>query len=207
MNLVKNRIIDEQKYLIGIEAVIDMKNFVLLLLADLARKSTTFCLDNEDLMIASLPLNYCEIIEKIMYTENGWGIKFAELIDIYSYYENQSDWEKELGRTITKIIQDEKLHSNLDLEYNCIEIQFTKEGVKEIRSRFDDETLDIMNHFSSLIDDASFKRLCIIEANEITRNLNRFQYIHYVDSYFEFVRNGIKNPKEYIKEFEPIEKI
>ena len=195
MYLIKKRIIDEQKHLIGIEPVVDMKNFVLLLLADLAQKSNSFYLDNKNLMIAELPLNYCEIIEKIMYAENGWGIKFAELIDIYSYYESQSDWEKELGKTITQTIQEEKLQSNLDLEYNYIEIKFTKEKVKEIRNRFDDKTLNIMNHFSNLIGDASSTRLCIIEENEITRDINRCQYIRYVTNYFEFVRNGIKNPK------------
>ena len=37
----KRAIIEEQRYLIGIEPVVDMKNFVLLLLADLARNNNT----------------------------------------------------------------------------------------------------------------------------------------------------------------------
>ena len=67
----KQDIIEEQRHLIGIEPVMDMKNFVLLLLTDLACKSKIHYFNNQELMTACLPLDYCEIIEKIMYEENG----------------------------------------------------------------------------------------------------------------------------------------
>lgn len=172
----KQDIIEEQRHLIGIEPVMDMENFVLLLLADLARKSKIHYFDNQELMIACLPLNYCEIIEKIMYEENGWGIKFAELIDIYSYYECQSDWEQKLGKIITKVIKDEALNSNLILEHNHIEIQFTNTQIKEIRNRFDEDTLIVMDHFSNLLDDYTFSRKGQVTNKELNRHMNRLKY-------------------------------
>ena len=206
MNYIKESIIAEQKHIIGIEPVMDINNFALLLLADMASKSKIFYSDKRNSMTASLPLNYCEIIEKIMYEENGWGIKFAELIDIYSYYENQSDWEMELGATISKILQDEKLKSDLDLECSHLNIHFTKAQIEEIKSRFDEEALDIMDHFSNLLGAYVYTRQWSIESNEMTRNSNRYQYNTYKCLYYECIREGIKNPQKYIKEFNPTEK-
>lgn len=172
----KQDIIEEQRHLIGIEPVMDMKNFVLLLLTDLARKSKIHYFNNQELMTACLPLNYCEIIEKIMYEENGWGIKFAELIDIYSYYECQSDWEQKLGKIITKVIKNESLSSNLILEHNYIEIHFTKAQIEEIRNRFDEDTLILMDHFSNLLNDSIFTRRWQVTNKESDRYMNRLRY-------------------------------
>lgn len=206
MNYIKERIIAEQKHIIGIEPVMDINNFALLLLADMASKSKIFYSDKRNSKTASLPLNYCEVIEKIMYEENGWGSKFAELIDIYSYYENQSDWEMELGAAISKILQDEKLKSDLDLEYSYLNIHFTKTQIEEIKSRFDEETLDIMDHFSNLLGAYVYTRRWSIESKEMTRNSNRHLYNTNKYLYYEYVQNGIRNPQKYIKEFKPIEK-
>lgn len=60
----KRDIIEEQRYLIGIEPVVDMKNFVLLLLADLARETKIHDFQNPNLKVALLPLEYRDIIEK-----------------------------------------------------------------------------------------------------------------------------------------------
>ena len=48
----KRDIIEEQRYLIGIEPVVDMKNFVLLLLADLARKTKIHDFQNNGVFLA-----------------------------------------------------------------------------------------------------------------------------------------------------------
>ena len=176
MNYIKERIIAEQKHIIGIEPVMDINNFALLLLADMASKSKIFYSDKQNSMTASLPLNYCEVIEKIMYEENGWGIKFAELIDIYSYYECQSDWEQKLSIIIAKVLKEEKLNSNLILEHSYIEIQFTKAQIEEIRNRFDENTLMVMDHFSNLLGDNIFTRSWQVANKESDRHMNRLRY-------------------------------
>ncbi len=199
MNLLRNRIINWQKKIIGIEPVVDMRNFVLLLLADLASLS-------KDLVIATLPFDYLENIECIMFSEKGLGIKFAKLIDIYTYYEEQSNWETEFNSTLSEVVKTENLTSKVDFEYACIEIQFTKDQVTEIRNRFDEEVLSLMKMFSNLLTGMKSARTSILEANERNRNYNRSMYSLYNELYREFIKQGIKNPKDYIEEFKPKEK-
>ena len=78
----RSNIKKEQQQIIGIVPAIDMKHFVLLLLADLASKSPIIYFNDCNIKTACLSSDYKRIIQDIMYQENGWGIKFAELIDI-----------------------------------------------------------------------------------------------------------------------------
>ena len=172
----KRDIIEEQRNLIGIEPVVDMKNFVLLLLADLARKTKVYDFQNPNLKVASLPLEYCDIIEKIMYEENGWGTKFASIIPIYYYYENQREWECKLGEAIETILDEENLEHDFDLEYNCIRVYFTEDEINEIRSKCDSMLLEVMDHFSNLVSSYTFSRNAKIEDRESERMMNRLKF-------------------------------
>ncbi len=172
----KRDIIEEQKYLIGIEPVVDMRNFVLLLLADLASKTKIHDFQNPNLKTATLPLEYCDIIEKIMYDENGWGMEFSSIIPIYSYYENQREWECKLGKMIKTVLKEENLKHDFDLEYNCIRIYFTEEQMNEVRSECDSVLLEVMNHFSGLISSYAFSRDAKVKDRESERMMNRLEY-------------------------------
>lgn len=172
----KRDIIEEQRYLIGIEPVVDMKNFVLLLLADLARKTKIHDFQNPNLKAALLPLEYRDIIEKIMYEENGWGMEFSSIIPIYSYYENQREWECKLGKMIKSVLNEENLEHDFDLEYNCIRVYFTEDRINEIRSKSDSMLLEVMDHFSNLVSSYTFSRNSKIEDRESERMMNRLEY-------------------------------
>ena len=172
----KRDIIEEQRNLIGIEPVVDMKNFVLLLLADLARKTKIHDFQNPNLKVALLPLEYRDIIEKIMYEENGWGTKFASIIPIYYYYENQREWECKLGKMIKSVLNEENLEHDFDLEYNCIRVYFTEDRINEIRSKSDSMLLEVMDHFSNLVSSYTFSRNAKIEDRESERMMNRLEY-------------------------------
>ena len=172
----KRDIIEEQRYLIGIEPVVDMKNFVLLLLADLARKTKVYDFQNSNLKVASLPLEYCDIIEKIMYEENGWGMKFSSIIPIYYYYENQREWECKLGKMIKSVLNEENLEHDFDLEYNCIRVYFTEDRINEIRSKSDSMLLDVIDHFSYLVSSCLFDRDAKIGNKELQRIESRLKY-------------------------------
>lgn len=172
----KKDIIEEQKYLIGIESVVDMRNFVLLLLADLARKTKIHDFQNQNLKVALLPLEYRDIIEKIMYEENGWGMKFSSIIPIYYYYENQREWEYKLGKMIKSVLKEENLEHDFDLEYNCIRVYFTEEKINTIRSDCDSLLLEVMDHFSNLVSSYTFSRDAKIEDRESERMMNRLKY-------------------------------
>lgn len=172
----KRDIIEEQRYLIGIEPVVDMKNFVLLLLADLARETKIHDFQNPNLKVALLPLEYRDIIEKIMYEENGWGMKFSSIIPIYSYYENQREWECKLGKMIKSVLNEENLEYDFDLEYNCIRVYFTEDRINEIRSKSDSMLLEVIDHFSCLVSSCLFDRDAKIGNKELQRIESRLEY-------------------------------
>jgi len=177
MNYIKERYKKENKRNIGIEPVVDMKHFVMLLLADMAKKSPILYFDKSkmDIKTACLESDYKRVIEEIMYAENGWGIKFAEFIDITEYYESQIDWEKEFDKTIKKVCEELDKEYRFDIEDEYIEIDFTKEEIENIRSYYDEHILETMDHFSNLMYAPVFRRSFKIETKEMTRNGARWE--------------------------------
>ena len=179
MNEIKERIIEEQKNIIGIVPVMNMKNFVMLLLADLASKSRIYHLDGRKTKTACLSSDYKRIIEDIMYQENGWGIKFAELINIYTYYEFQQEWEEKLGRTLKEVLEKLQKEVIYDYERDIIEIEFTEEEIDNIKSMYDEKTLEVMDHFSNLINDYAFSRRHKLDRKNFHKSSARWNY--YID--------------------------
>ena len=165
---------NENRKNIGIIPVMDMKHFVLLLLADLASKSPIIYFDERDKKTACLNANYKEIIEKIMYSDNGWGNKFAQLIDITSYYEYQLEWEQKLAKTIKKVCIELNKDYYFNIENNNIEIYFTENEIDEIKSMYDEKALEIMGHFSNLISSATFTREFNLEMKNMDRDTARY---------------------------------
>lgn len=173
-------ICNEQKKIIGIEPVVDMKSFVILLLADLASKSPIIHFDNPNIKTACLSIDYKKIIEGIMYEKNGWGIKFATIINIYSYYEFQLEWENKLGLTLEKVLIKLNKKLNLDFINDKILIDFTEEEIKKIKNKYDQETLRNMDHFSNLISSPVYDRKANIEINNLLKS--KCRYTHHVNN-------------------------
>lgn len=171
--LNQNEIRKEQEQIIGIIPVMDMRNFVKLLLADLASKSKIYKTNGNK--YAHLSTDYKKIIEDIMYEENGWGIRFATLINIHTYYEFQSEWEQKLGRTLKKVLTELNKKMEFDYENDKIIIEFTKEEIDIIKSQYDVETLEVMDHFSNLMDNIIFKRNYGLTRREMDRSVARYQ--------------------------------
>ncbi len=175
----RKNIKEEQRKIIGIEPVIDMKHFALLLLADLASKSHIHYFNKPNIKTAYLSAEYKKIIKDIMYEENGWGIKFAQIININSYYEFQTNWEKKLGTTIEKILKELNKEFIYDFENDGILVDFTKEEIDLIKSNYDYEVLTVMDHFSNLLNHSTFTKTWQIEMNDIKRSNAR--YAHYLE--------------------------
>lgn len=152
-----------------------MKHFVMLLLADLASKSPIHSFDDKNIKTICLSAYYKEIIEDIMYQENSWEIKFAELINISSYYEYQINWEEKLTRMIKKVCSELNKEPYLDFENETIRIDFTKEEIDNIKNMYDEHTLETMDHFSNLMYAPDFRRNFKIESKEFNRNNARWQ--------------------------------
>lgn len=177
MNFMRERLKKENKKNIGIEPVVDMKHFVMLLLADMARKSPILYFDKSkhNIKTACFETDYKRIIEEIMYVENGWGIKFAEFIDISEYYECQIDWEEEFDKTIKEVCAELGKEYYFDIESEYIEIDFTKEEIENIRSHYDEHILETMDHFSNLMYAPVFRRKFKMEMKEMSRNGARWE--------------------------------
>jgi len=153
-----------------------MRNFIILLLADLASKSLIHHFDNSGIKTASLSTDYKRIIEDIMYEENGWGIKFATLINIYSYYEFQLDWERKFASTLKKVLVELNKKIEFDFENDSIRVNFTKEEIDTIKSKYDEETLSNMDHFSNLINNITFTRNYKLNVKDIERDGARHRH-------------------------------
>jgi len=153
-----------------------MRNFIILLLADLASKSLIHHFDNSEIKTACLRTDYKRIIEDIMYEENGWGIKFATLINIYSYYEFQLDWERKFASTLKEVLVELNKTIEFDFENDSIRVDFTSEEIEAIKSQYDEETLSNMDHFSNLIDDIIFTRNFKLNVKDMKRDDARFKH-------------------------------
>lgn len=164
---------DDIGYFYNIIPIIDMEKFVMLLLADLASKSPITCFDNPNKKIACLKTDYKRIIEKIMYEENGWGIKFAQLIDIKQYYNNQLEWENEFSLNISKILEKLNKQITYNFLFDNIEIIFTEREINNIKSLYDEDFLKIMDHFSNLLSSYIFSRKYDLDERDRKRFINR----------------------------------
>lgn len=183
---------------IDITPVVDMKGFVTLLLADLASKTRNIWTENTK--YAFLPMDYKDIIERIMYKNDNVGLEFYQLIDINKYYENQGLWEDDLGRVLNEVLSELKKDSTLGYNFidNTISIPFTIQEIMEIKSGYDEETLKTMDHFSNLIADYAFSRKFKVDWREMERNTNRIMNQHHNFRIYQLRSIGIKNPEKYL---------
>lgn len=138
---------------------LSIDDFTFLFMATLADNPKIFDMRNRDNKIACLPVNYKQIIENILCAENGWKEIFSVLIDPNEYFDDHFEWEKKLARSIKKFLCDMNKSYEYDIEYDRILIPFTQQEIDLIMSRYSDEKLkDIMNHFTSLVNDYIYTR-------------------------------------------------
>lgn len=150
-----------------IEPQLDLKNFVELLFACLANKKI---LEGRMRKPIYFPFDYLRIIEMIMNNEDStWKIKFSKLIDIKKYYEKQSEWELMLGREINKYLSEKRVV--YDFGYNYFSVGIREEETDEILKKYDEETIEIMEHFTNLLSDVSYERRALL----IQKESNRWQ--------------------------------
>lgn len=184
---------------IDITPIVDMKGFVTLLLAELASKDEGSVRKGE-VRYACLPIDYKSRIEQIMYQQNGWGIKFSRLIDINEYYEDQKQWEQNLGNTIKEVLSEIKNGYKIDcnFETDTLVIPFTVKEIETIKDSYDEETLEIMDYFSNLIVSYCYSREFIIDQRYLNQDINRHKEQHHKFLINELRRYGVKNPEKYL---------
>ena len=145
---------------------LSIDDFTNLLIATLAYNTQIIELNDCNKKIASLPLDYKQRIEKIMYTENEWNEEFSILINTDDYFKNHFNWEQQLAMQLKKITSKKY---EIDFLRDCINITLDQEEVNAILSKYSDNNLTrTMLHFTTLLTDYIYSR----EFQEISNNYN-----------------------------------
>lgn len=167
----KNKIIEDERKIIGIEPIIDIEHFALLFITELVNEGKIYKTKNHDLKIASLPSDYISIIDNIMHDEDKFNIKFAEIIDIYSYYNDNNKWKKEFADSIKNVFFNKSLPYIADNSNYSFSVSIKQEEINKIKSEYDLETLEIMKEFVTTFNN------CRIE--NINNNSNKKKNLFY----------------------------
>ena len=139
--------------------ILNIKEFVYLLLATLAQDSKIIDLNDKNIKTISLPIQYKQIIQNILCADNGWKEEFSILIDIEEYFENHFVWEQKLALTLKKVLVDLNKTFEYDFEYDRLLIKFTCDEIDSILMQYnDDELKSVMEHFVNLLTDYIFTR-------------------------------------------------
>lgn len=187
-------------YFYEVTPMIDMQHFVEITLASLANKSQDFYFYKTNKKTAYLPINYKNIIENIMYEANGWGIRFSPLINIKTYYENQLDWEIKLANQINKYLNTHDKQISIDLENDYYKIEFQDEEINQIMAEYDDDFLNIVDHFTNLLkDQLNNDRAYQLREKEFNRKIERLNTKAQKSLILNIRNKGIKNPNKYLK--------
>ena len=190
---------DDIGYFENVFPVMDMIGFARLLLADLAIKSKVIYFNGWKDNVACLNGDYKARIEEIMYSDNGWAIKFSKLIDIKHYFNNQLTWEHQFSLALQSVLTELKKEWYYDFGYDDIKVSFNQNEIDKIKEEYDKETLEVMDHFSSLLSNVAMGRKWQLEEKKMTRRLNRQREKNRSFMYNQMRRAGIKNPSKYIK--------
>lgn len=168
---MEERLLQEQKKVIGVEPSMSMSRFVILMLANLAKRTQIYDYVDRNKRTATLPFDYASIIEKIMYSDKEELINdFADLIDIAYYYSFQNDWEEEFGITLKETVTELNKKIELDLVCQQFRIAFDKDEVSEIMNQYDDISLKAMDEFVSLLSCQKYRHKAKVAEREFDRN-------------------------------------
>lgn len=136
----------------------ELEDFVYLMLSHLASSTKIHMLLSPNLKTASIPLEYKQIIEEILYSDNNWKYEFSTFIDMNKYFTNQLSWEKDFASTLEKVLKKLNKTSEINLITDTINIVFTPEEIESIQQKYDEKTNLAMNHFVNLLGNNVFTR-------------------------------------------------
>ena len=167
----------------------EIKDFVYLMLASLSENRQIYSLENKERIIISFPIDYKQIIEEILCENNGWKERFSVLINIEEYFLNHFAWEQKLGNTLKEVLTELGKKLEYDFEFDRFLIDFTKEEIKEINSRYSNELREVMRHFTSLLTDLIYTRKFKEHFNDVHSYVNAVEKMH--DIYEDQITEGL----------------
>ncbi len=141
---------------------LDVEHFSELLLASLANNTMVKIFSNPDIKTACLPFDYKDKIEKIVNDKSFLDL-FLDLINLEEYQKNQLSFEKSLSESVSNELKKLGKKVEIDIEQDMLYIRYTSFEVGDILSKYDESTIQTMNHFASLINNYAFSREFVIQ--------------------------------------------
>ena len=140
---------NDKDYFIEVTPIVDEKNFLMLLLADMASKKER---NEENNRIARLPKVFKKIIDTIMTLHDELVLSnFSFFINIKEYYESKTAYEINFDRGLYEALQ--ILDHSYDPVNECVSVIFTDEEIKKIKSNYKKNILDKMDPISTLMNE------------------------------------------------------
>ncbi len=140
---------NDKDYFIEVTPIVDEKNFLMLLLADMASKKER---NEENNRIARLPKVFKKIIDTIMTLHEELVLSnFSFFINIKEYYESKTAYEINFDRGLYEALQ--ILDHSYDPVNECVSVIFTDEEIKKIKSNYKKNILDKMDPISTLMNE------------------------------------------------------
>lgn len=161
---------------------LEIIDFIYLMLATLANNSKNIEINDETTKIASIPVNYKQIIQNILCADNRWKEDFCYLINIEEYFEDHFAWELKLSIAFEQVLLILEKKIEFDFIYDRLLIKFTKEEIDTILRKYPNiELNNIMKQFTSLLVDYIYTR--------------EFQ-----EEFYDYSASAVKKMKELQKE-------
>lgn len=137
---------------------LSLEDFTILMFGVLAKNSKIHDLDDFYKKIACLPFNYKQNIENILCADNRWKDMFSILLDVDDYFYDHFAWEMNFSYMINKVLGDFNKKIECDLVMDRFRVCFTNDEVNYILSKYDEEVINRMDHFTNLITDYIYTR-------------------------------------------------
>lgn len=135
-----------------INVLVSIDNFVELLIASLANSSLIYHFQEKSKMkVAKLPLNYKEIIKRVMYDEKENILNYSKIIDIEQYYDNTDDWENEFDKALNNYFSKNNKSCVYNFEKNRLEIKYSIDELKEVFIKYDSDILNIASELADAL--------------------------------------------------------
>ena len=105
------------------------------------------------------------------------------------YFQDHFAWEQKLGATLKEVLTELGKKLEYDFEFDRFLIDFTKEEIKEINSRYPNELREVMRHFTSLLTDLIYTRKFKEHFNDVHSYVNAVEKTH--DIYEDQITEGL----------------
>lgn len=140
-------------------SVLEINDFVYLMLATLANNSNYISFNNLGSKYACLPSNYKQIIENILCESSYLNEDFSCLIDIESYFKNHFMWENRLSYFIKLILAELGKNIEYDVENDNLLIAFDNKEINDILNKYNDDVVkNKMSYFVELLNSYIYTR-------------------------------------------------